>query len=328
MNKIYFSKNLNRKKLKEELSKVFDKGEEIAIKLHMGEPGNKYYLRPIVVKVYVDILKKIGCKPFLFDSPVVYAGPRNTSEDYLKAAAQHGYTEATMGCPIVISNQSITFKGKDMDHEVCKTLAEADGVLVLTHLKGHFCCGFGGAIKNLGMGAVSKETKGKIHNGGEPEYDKGCTMCKICASKCPLNHIRYENNRPYFDANWCCGCSNCVRFCPENAIKAKVDLFDYLLAEGAHAALSHFKKAYFVNIIKNIAKLCDCNADAGGIVLEDVGVAFGDDIISVDKASLDLINKKAGKDLFEEIHFKSPLAHIKDGAELGMGKLDYELVQV
>jgi len=328
MNKVYFSKDLNREKLKQELTLIFKPEEKIAVKLHMGEPGNKYYLRPAVVKVYVDILKEIGCKPFLFDSPVVYAGPRNKSADYLKAAAEHGFSESTMGCPVVVSNESITVKGKDMEHLVCKTLVDADGVFVLTHVKGHICTGFGGAIKNLGMGAVSKETKGKIHVGGEPEYVGGCTLCGICSSKCPLDHIRYDDKRPQFDKNWCCGCSNCVRYCPEKALKTKIDLFDYLLSEGAHAAWVNFKKSYYVNIIKNIAKICDCNKDGGPIVLEDVGVAFSKDIIAVDKASLDLMNKKAGKDLFEEIHFKPPLIHIKDGADLGMGEMEYELVEV
>ena len=136
------------------------------------------------------VLKDIGTKPFLFDSPVVYTSPRDSEMGYLKAAADMGFSEENVGCAVVISNESIKVKGKHVVYEVCKTLTDADGVLVLSHVKGHECCGFGGAIKNLGMGAQSKETKGKIHEGGEPVYVGGCTLCGECAKNCPENNIR------------------------------------------------------------------------------------------------------------------------------------------
>ena len=291
----------------------------------MGEPGNKLSFTPEQVKPVVDVLKELGCKPFLFDSPVVYAGPRDSEEKYYKVAEEKGYTKL---CPVVISNEHIIVKGKNMNHEICSTLANADGVLVLTHVKGHMCSGFGGAIKNLGMGAVTKKGKGAIHAGGEPKYVGGCTLCNICASVCPTDNIRYDDKQPHFDKNWCCGCSNCAIFCPEKAIEAKVDTFDFLLSEAAWAAKTHFKKDYYVNVINNIAAKCDCFSDPGEAVLEDVGIAFGEDIIAVEKASLDLINKKAGKDLFKQIHHKSPGVHIEEGEKLGMGKKEHELVEL
>jgi len=330
MNKIFFIRKENTAKfeqaLKKELSNVFSENEKIAVKLHMGEKGNKYFLKPEFVKKVIDVMKGLNLKLFLFDSPVGYKGGRDTEEKYYKTAEEHGFNDVA---PIVISDDSITIKTDNLDAEVCKPLTEADGVLVLSHVKGHFCSGFGAAIKNLGMGALSKKTKGDIHTGGKPEYLQGCTLCGECAKACPLDNIRYDK-RPYFDKNWCCGCSDCVYACKFNAIKAKNAGFDKLLSEGAGAALSKFKKSYFVNAMINISEHCDCADDSrdNKIVLEDVGILLGDDIVAIDKTSMDLINEKAGKDLFKEIHKKSPLVHIKEAEKLGMGKTEYELEEL
>lgn len=326
-NKVYLVKKggMLEEKIRPELSAIFKKGEKIAVKLHMGEPGNKFFLKPEFTKRVVGMLTEIGAQPFLFDSPVSYNSPRNNPAGYLKAVAEHGYSEDNMGCPIIVSGEFITVKTGSMDFEVCKDLVNADGVLVLSHVKGHLCCGFGGAIKNLGMGALTKKTKQDIHNGGKPAYKGGCTMCRECEKHCPTDNIRYADNRPYFDKNWCCGCSNCAIFCKFNAIKPKIDTFDNLLALGAASALKRFKKAYFINVLMDFAKTCDCNPKAEHSGLEDIGTIFGKNIVPVEKAALDLINKKAGMDFFEGIHHKSPLMHIQAMSHFMKEGMQYEL---
>jgi len=330
MEKLLFLEKEDKQKiifiLKQQLKDIFEAGEKIAVKLHMGEEGNKFYLKPERIKPFVEALKQLGYKPFLFDSPVMYEGQRNTEEKYLKTAKKHGFD--SLGVPIIISNEHIIVKMPHLTAEVCKILAEADGVLILSHVKGHICCGFGGAIKNLGMGAMSKKTKEDIHEGGKPVYKEGCIICGRCEQVCPTRNVRYENNRPYFDKTWCCGCSNCAIFCPVQAIKPKNAPFDTLLAEGAAAALKSFKKYYCVNVIMDIVKYCDCMTRKNPIVAEDIGIVFGKDIIAVEKASMDLINKQSGKDLFEEIHHKSPLKHIEEAERLGMGKKEYSIEKV
>jgi hypothetical protein len=304
MNKIY---NI----LKNELMDIFKPNEKIAVKLHMGEKGNKNFLKPDNIRTIIDILNKLKVKSFLFDSPVAYNGSRDTAEKYQKTAKEHGFDN--LGIPIIISDDAIKVKTKHLTVGVCKDLIRADGVLVISHIKGHICSGFGGAIKNLGMGALDKESKNKIHKESKPVYIKNCNLCKECAKNCPLVNIRYDESRPYFDKNWCCGCSNCVNACKRHAIKAKTNTFDKLLAEGAYAALKKFKKIYFINFLINIAKECDCvGKEENPIVLGDIGVVLGKHIIGVEKKSLELINKKAGKDLFKEIRFKSPLVHIEE----------------
>jgi uncharacterized protein len=313
--------------LLKELPKVFKAGEKIAVKLHFGEPGNITALKPAFVKKVVDALKAIGAKPFLFDSPVSYAGPRNTVEDYEKTVVKMGFGEDKVGCPSVISDSTIIVKGRGLAYGACKTLADADGVLVLTHVKGHFCSGFGGAIKNLGMGALSKATKGEIHEGGKPEYIGGCTLCGACEKSCPLDNIRYADKRPYFDKNWCCGCSDCVYACNFGAIKTHSGYgFDFLLSEGAGSALKHFKKAYFINEVRRITRNCDCFGEVQETLIKDVGILLSDDIVAIDKASMDLINKQAGEDFFLKLLKKSPIVHIKEAEKLEMGESEYKLV--
>lgn len=327
MSKLIFLKNEDKLKanIVKQLKPLFKSGDKIAVKLHFGEPGNTYALKPEFVRKVVDALLELGTKPFLFDTPVAYAGPRHTSKDYYKSTQERGFTPEKVGCPVIISNKSISVKGK-IEYQVAKDMVEADGVLVLTHVKGHICTGFGGAIKNIGMGAITKETKGAIHDGGKPVYLKGCTLCEICSQRCPLDNIRYDETRPQFDKNWCCGCSNCALFCPEKSIKPKVATFNFLLSEGAALAIKNFKKTYYVNVLQKISKLCDCQSDGGKIVLDDIGILMSEDIVAVEKATLDLINKKAGKDLFESIHHKTPLEHIKEIEKLGMGSMEYEIV--
>ncbi len=311
---------------KEELSRHFFPNERVAIKLHMGELGNDYYLKPDFVKIIVDILKELGIEPFLFDSPVIYPGGRDTVEKYYKTAEKHGFNEDELGCRIVISNDSKLVKTENLCVEVCKPLIESDGLLVLSHVKGHMCSGFGGAIKNLGMGGVTIKTKRDIHQLASPVFVDECSGCGSCVKLCPVGAIKLKNKKANFDLENCWGCGVCIVGCPSNALKPRVASFDRLIAEGAYAVLKGIRKSYYVNVIKNITRLCDCAKDPGGIVLDDIGILLGRDIVAIEKASFDLINKKAGKDIFKELHKKSPFEHIKEAERLGLGNLNYELV--
>ncbi len=321
MNQIILTQFNNfKEQLKKSLTNYFPENSSIAIKLHMGELGNKHYLKPEYAKVVVDVCKELNLNVFLFDSPVKYPGLRHLSTTYKLLAKKHGFNF----CEVKISNDSIKVKGKHMTYEICKYLTESDGVIVLTHIKGHFCTGFDGAIKNLGMGAVTKNTKGEIHTGGEPVYIKGCTLCETCSKNCPTDNIRYDKH-PYFDKNWCCGCSNCVVVCPEHAIKPKLAKFDELITDSANSALKNFKKTFFINAVVNLSEKCDCWFGKNDIIGEDIGILLGEDIIAIEKTSLDLVKKKHGKDIFKEKNHRDALLHIKEGEKLGMGKIDYKL---
>ncbi|MBD3355488.1 DUF362 domain-containing protein [Candidatus Woesearchaeota archaeon] len=157
--------------LKEQIKGIWQKGDKVAVKLHMGEKHNSYYLKPKIIKKIIDVLLDEGVKPFLFDSVVLYAGARDSKQKYEKVAEEHGFSEEEIGCPVVIGKEGIVVEAKDINVHVCKELEEADGMLVVSHVKGHCSCGFGGAIKNLGMGGVTPQSKSVIHQAEEAEFD-------------------------------------------------------------------------------------------------------------------------------------------------------------
>jgi uncharacterized Fe-S center protein len=307
--------------LTERLGDVFAPRDRVAIKLHMGEPGNTFYIAAPLAKRIVDCLVSVGARPFIFDSPVTYRSPRGDPKGYLAAAASHGYTADALGCPVVVSDASVSAKGSRMTYRLSADPIKADGVLLLTHVKGHVACGMGGAVKNVGMGCMAKETKAAIHSGGEPSYaGEGCTQCGECVSHCPTGNITIETGGPCFGATWCPGCSNCVLACPSHCITPRVAPFDELLAEGAVLAHERFKKRFAVNVLRNIATHCDCMPDAGPLLAEDIGFVCADDMVTADAASLELLAARTGRaDLFAERHRHSPWEHVRAAARF-MGR--------
>ena len=174
------------------------------------------------------------------------------------------------------------------------------------------------------MGGVRKKKKKDIHGGGGPIILDNCTACGICAEACSNGAITIQD-KAVCNHDSCWGCSICYYLCPNKAIKVKNATFDVLLAESAGAVIKNMKKVFYVNVLMNIAKHCDCWSNENEIVLDDIGVLLGKNMVAIDKASLDLINKKAGKDLFEDIHKKSPRYHIEAASKLGIGSLAYRL---
>ena len=327
MEKVYYSdsKELGKiflDQLKSELKSNFSGCKTLAVKIHFGEPGNKTALWPEDVEPIINAVKEAGFDYPLFDSSVAYPGPRHEPESHKASAEKKGW--GALG-KIIVSNESIKVKKKYLTHEVCKHLADADGILVITHVKGHPCSGFGGAIKNLGMGALSRETKGAIHDGAKPVFKGRCIQCKACATCCPLDGIEVTDH-PSF--NMCFGCSNCAKVCPEHSIKVKLAYFDTLLAEGAAAAQEKFKKHYYVSLMKRITQKCDCNRGNSDIIAKDAGFLASKDGVAIDKAALDIITKKEGLNPFLKYNKKTGLDQIEEAEKLGMGKAAYKLEYV
>ncbi|MBS3087863.1 DUF362 domain-containing protein [Candidatus Pacearchaeota archaeon] len=283
-------------KLKERVGEVFSGCKSIVVKLHFGEPGNQTSLTPDKIRPFMDILKELGYDLVLYDSLVAYDSIRADSVKHREYALSKGYGEFG---EIRINDDFAVKKGRYMDYEISSDLIEADGVFVISHVKGHPCSGFGGAIKNLGMGAVTKKSKGAIHNGGHYEFNKSaCNKCGICETKCPLDFIKMGEDGPIFSD--CYGCSNCCVHCPAGALKPNVEVFDKLLADCAKTAEDNFDKVFYVNIIKDISKLCDCEAHGGGIIAEDVGFVFGGSAVDVDRESYDRIVRRDGEVFLRE----------------------------
>ncbi|MBD3310145.1 DUF362 domain-containing protein [Candidatus Woesearchaeota archaeon] len=332
MSRLRFIKKKPIHKLAEILPEIFSqrfkKGDKVAVKLHMGEYGNINYIRPIWARTVVDALKSAGTEPFLFDSPTLYKKKRHTVSDYHQTAKMNGYTEETMGCPIIISDEGVEHKTEHLDVSVCNDIADADGMVVLTHIKGHICTGIGGAIKNLGMGAVSKKTKSDIHEGCKPVIAEGCISCGKCVEVCPGDCFKLaEGKKLEMDLATCYGCSICVLNCPAEALKSKFALFYTLIAEGASAVLKKLegKSVYYINLLYDLSEKCDCVDTYNPLIAPNIGVLAGYDIAAIDQASIELINKKAGKKVFDLRHKRPSELHISEAERLGIGSREYDI---
>ena len=315
--------------------KAFE-GKQVLVKLHMGEDGNKYFLKPPVIKPFIDILKTIGAKPFVFDTAVMYAGSRHTKKEYLKTAKKHGFDK--LGCPIIIGNEGNAIEtdvnGRRYAFEVANELCDVECVLSIAHGKGHLMTAFGGSIKAFGMGGVSKESKEFIHGAAAPviKDSEKCRLCGSCMEVCPRAAIKVGDSWT-IDYTKCNGCERCVRTCPYNVLEWKEEEFDLMLAAAAHACLNEFgpknrpKKKIFFNILIDISKRCDCAVHAGPVIAPDIGMVVSDDPVAADAASIDLIEKAIGKSL-KDVQGADPRLHVKYAEQLGMGSMDYELVKV
>jgi uncharacterized Fe-S center protein len=323
--KVIFSESLSENFLSKLEKEIPFENETVAIKLHMGEPKNPNHLKPEEVKKFVDLLKKKNCKPFLFDTTVAYLGKRHSAKGYLEVAALNGFTEEKVGCPIVIGDKDYeVVKGK-IEYQIPKEICNVS-VLVLTHVKGHPCTSIGASIKNLGMGCVTKKTKSDIHDSAKPVYVGNCVLCGTCVKNCPVNAIKLDKiltKRPIFLDCW--GCSYCTVVCPQKALKPKVAIFDFLLAEAAKSAISKFKKVYYVNFLVRMAERCDCENKELKPVIKDIGILASSDILAIEKASYDLIIEKNGKDVFKELNKKPFSIQLEAAKELNMGNMEYEI---
>jgi len=326
MRKVYYLKNFEKLDIKTEnlLKGIYPLGSEVVVKIHFGEPGNKFALTPDDVRPIVNAMKSLGLKPLFIDTPVAYSSPRNSVRGYEKVVKERGYGKIA---PFIISNNGIKVKTKDFTAKVCKELVKAKDVLVISHVKGHACSGFGGTVKNLGMGGVTKETKSIIHALSQPKFVSECKGCGICANLCPAGAIKIVNGKAKLDPETCWGCSICQIECPYGCLAPKKAYFDDLLAQAAAAVINNLpKNTFYINIVKNITKWCDCEVNPGGLISKDIGILFSTNPIAIDKASIDLVNKLNGKDLFKEVNHKDPLLHVNFASKYTKKGTGYKLV--
>lgn len=321
-------KHLHDKAKLESVSKnifesFYPKDQDILVKIHFGEPGNKTALFPKDVEPIVKALKSLGLKPTFIDTPVAYNSPRNTVAGYEQVVRDRGFDKLA---PFIISDNFIEVKTKDLTVKVCKELTEAKNLLVISHVKGHECAGFGGAIKNFGMGGMLPESKKEIHGQSKPVFTEvSCTGCGTCARLCPAGAIEIVDLKAKVDLSKCWGCSICQINCPTRSLNPKVAIFDDLLAQGAAACINNLpKNSYYMNFIQNITKSCDCESDSGEILAPDRGILFSDNPVAIDQASIDII----GKEIFENSNHKDPTLQINYAEDYTKFTREYQLEKI
>ena len=248
-------------------------GRFVAIKMHFGELGNLAFLRPNYAKVVADLCKEQGGMPFLTDCNTLYPGKRKNALEHLECAQLNGFWPMTTGCQVLIGDG---LRGTDEvevpvpNGEYCKTakigraIMDADVFISLTHFKGHESTGFGGAIKNIGMGCGSRAGKMEQHSSGKPAVQRElCRGCHRCAKECGSDAIRYDaENKAVIDYDLCKGCGRCIGACSFDAIysidNSANEELDRKMAEYA-AAVCAGRPCFHVSLVQDISPNCDCH---------------------------------------------------------------------
>jgi uncharacterized protein len=316
--------------LLEEANRLYDEagtfdcigsGDLVAVKLHVGELGNPYYVQPFFVHDIVRRVREAGGKPFLTDSNTYYEAQRGNAYDHMVTALMNGFNMA----PFIVADglRSENFKlaktkGIFRLIEVSGAIVEADAMIVVSHCKGHELSGFGGAIKNLGMGCTSKDGKLRQHRTVGIEIDASkCTGCGECKEACPLGLPDIIEGKARNTSEKCMSCPICIGACPMEAISYfHKDNLCRALASAAYGALSTFKpkKVSYVSFAKDISANCDCLPNPGGIVLPDVGIFASDSAVSVDAAFLNSVDYK----VFNEASQVDCMLQVSEAKKLGI----------
>lgn len=279
------------------------KDKYAAIKIHFGEYGNLAFLRPNYAKVVADYVKELGGKPFLTDCNTLYVGSRKNALDHLDTAYVNGFSPLQTGCHVIIADG---LKGTDetlvpIEGEYVKearighAIMDADVFISLTHFKGHETAGFGGTIKNIGMGCGSRAGKMEQHCEGKPSVDQsaciGCGACyRICAHQAP----EITDRKAFINHDKCVGCGRCLAVCPRNAISAdfsdSVAMLNYKMAEYSLAVCKD-RPCFHVSLICDVSPNCDCHPENDIPIIPNVGMLASFDPVALDQACADLCNR-------------------------------------
>jgi uncharacterized Fe-S center protein len=326
-----------------------------AIKIHFGEPGNLAYLRPNYARVVVEMVKERGGKPFLTDCNTLYIGGRKNALDHLEAAYVNGFSPYSTGCHLLIADG---LKGTDEvlvpveggEHvktaKIGRVIMDADVLVTLTHFKGHEMTGFGGTLKNIGMGCGSRAGKMEMHSAGKPFVTPElCIGCSLCAKNCAHNAIFVVKKKASINHDGCAGCGRCIGICPRDAIKPAEDesndILNKKIIEYAWAVL-HGRPHFHISLVIDVSPYCDCHTENDIPIVPDVGMFASFDPVALDQACTDAVNRQpvtAGSllakssrthgdhftDVSPDTNWKVAIDH---AVKMGLGRKEYELVTV
>lgn len=281
------------------------KDKFVAVKVHFGEVGNMAFLRHQYGKVLCDHIKARGGKPFLTDCNTLYVGYRNNALNHLDAAFINGYNPLSTGVHTIIADglrgtdeREIPVVGGEYVKEakIGAAVAEADIIVSLTHFKGHVNAGFGGALKNIGMGCGSKKGKMEMHSSGTPRIDGGkCIGCGMCVDHCANDGVHVVDGTAVIDEGHCVGCGYCIAYCPAGAIMTKWDeakpVMNKKIAEYTKAVLDG-KPSFHVSLVLDVSPDCDCERHNDVPVIPNVGMFASFDPVALDQACVDAANKQ------------------------------------
>ncbi len=326
-----------------DLGACISENDLVAVKLHFGEKGNvthipAEYFRPIVEKI-----KQNGGKPFLTDTNTLYRGQRSNSVDHLHLAHQHGFTIENVGAPVIIADGLVGTAEIEVEINgemyrkvaIASDAVMANAFIVVAHVTGHPGTGLGAILKTLGMGFSSRKGKLNQHSKMLPEIDPDkCTACQLCIKWCPQDTIVLKDGKAFVVQEGCIGCGECLAVCRFGAVKFdwgnESEILQKKIVEHAYGAIKDKRdKVGYISFIISVTKGCDCFGSKQDPIIPDIGIIAGKDPVALDKAALDLIRERNGKE-FSELAYPDvdPYIQIRHGERLGIGKADYKLIEV
>lgn len=337
------------------IEKIDFKDKFTAIKLHFGEAGNLAFLRPDYARAIVDLVRSLGGRPYVTDCSTLYVGQRSNALDHLDVAYRHGYNPISLGCHTIIADG---LKGTD-DVEVpihCeyvekakigRGVMDADVFISLSHFKGHEGTGFGGALKNIGMGCGSKRGKAEMHESEKPSVNaEVCVGCGVCAENCAHDAIHVDEGRAFVNYDNCKGCGRCIGVCPTGAMRPSeengCEILSRKVAEYSYAVCKD-RPCFHITLLIDVSPFCDCYPTSDAPVIPDVGMFASFDPVALDKACADAANQQhaiagsmlgekhphAGCDHFHTMHPETKWeAAIEQGEKIGLGTAEYELITI
>ncbi|MEG2094607.1 MAG: DUF362 domain-containing protein [Lachnospiraceae bacterium] len=329
-----------------------------AIKIHFGEKGNLAFLRPNYAKVIADIVKEQGGKAFLTDCNTLYVGSRKNALDHIDTAMENGFSPLSTGCQIIIADG---LKGTDealvpingtyiKEAKIGRAIMDADILISLTHFKGHETTGFGGALKNIGMGCGSRAGKMEMHSDGKPYVNQEvCVGCGACTKVCAHTGVTVTDKKAFINHEKCVGCGRCIGVCPKDAIEAgsssSNDMLNYKIAEYSLAVCQN-RPHFHISIVCDVSPNCDCHSENDIPIIPNVGMFASFDPVALDVACADACNRQpiiAGSVLADQMeqekevhgdHFHMTHSDtnwescIDHAQELGIGIREYELIEI
>ena len=369
MSKVYFT-NLRVKNghsllhkletlvIKSGIEQIDFAGKFTAIKIHFGEPGNMAYIRPNYVARIVKFLQNKQARVFLTDANTLYCGGRSNAVEHIQSAMENGFNPIAVPCPVIIADglKAIDYREVIINGEWCKrakigsAIADADIIISMTHFKGHEQTGFGGALKNIGMGSASAAGKKEMHSSSIPRISsENCIGCGQCVKYCASKAITVNSQKKAeIDRNKCSGCGQCIAVCQNDAARVVWDcsasITCYKVAEYSLAVLKD-KPHFHISFVMDVSPDCDCWGCNDAPIVPNIGIAASFDPVALDKACADMVTAAAantdsrlnvsehgklqGKDKFKLVHpntdWRITLAHAE---KIGLGSMEYELITV
>ena len=325
-------------------ARCFAENDFTAVKVHIGEEGNTTYVKPGCFKFLVDELTRLKTRPFLTDTNTLYVGQRHNAIDHAILAARHHFSFEKLGIPFIVADgllgtteTAVEINGEiNKEVFIAREIVSCQSILSIAHFTGHCAACVGGTLKTLGMGCASRKGKMKQHAALTLYVSDDCTRCGQCALHCPADAITIDDVQAHINKDKCIGCAECIAVCRFGAVKCnwgrETDILQKSIAEHALGVLKGKEdKAAFFNYIISVTKDCDCFDEADmPTMVDDIGIVASTDPVAIDAATVDLIEKKAGKSLGKLIGNSklSPHPQIDHAERLGLGTSKYDLIEV